>query len=661
MKLIVVESPTKAKTLSRFLGEDYQIEASMGHIKDLPKSKLGVDLEKNFLPDYQVIEGKKKVVAALKKAANGVSGVILATDPDREGEAIARHVQEVLGANNQFSNSNFQRIVFHEITKTAVLGALAHPGKVDLKLVDAQTARRVLDRLVGYKLSPILWKKVRRGLSAGRVQSVAVRLIVEREKEIEAFSAIEYWEIKAHLRATKGEVWFDLVKVNGKKLEVGNKEQADKIVEDLEKAKYRLIEVAEKEVKRYPAPPLITSTLQRSAGNRFGWSAKKTMREAQRLYEEGLITYHRTDSVNLSVVAVEKVRKMIEERYGGEYLPEKAVFYKAKSKMVQGAHEAIRPTGLSTKHEARSTKLGKGAVLLYRLIWDRFVASQMKPAIVKRTIATGEAKTDSLYLFKAKGERLVFDGWSKINEKINLLTVQELPQLTEGEALQLIKLQPEQKFTQPPARFTEASLIKELEQKGIGRPSTYAPIISTILMRQYVEKEERSLKPTVIGLTVTEFLLKHFAGVMDYEFTAKMENNLDRVAEGKVVWVKVVEEFYRPFSERLTKTEENAKRVKIAVEKTGEACPECKQGLPAGRQGEVVVRTGRFGKFLSCSRFPECKYTANFKEVVSGVVCDKCGGQVVVKKTKKGKKFYGCANYPKCDWASWSKPKPNKS
>ncbi len=641
MKLIVVESPTKARTLSRFLGKDYQIEASMGHIKDLPKSKLGVDV-------------KKKVVAALKKAAKEAGGVILATDPDREGEAIAQHVEEVLSANNQFSNSNFQRIVFHEITKTAVLGALAHPGKVDLKLVDAQTARRVLDRLVGYKLSPILWKKVRRGLSAGRVQSVAVRLIVEREKEIEAFVAVEYWEIKAKLKAEKGEVWFDLVKVEGKKLEVGEKQAADEMVEDLKKAEYRLTEVAEKEVKRYPAPPLITSTLQRSAGNRFGWSAKKTMREAQRLYEEGLITYHRTDSVNLAGQAVEKARKMIEERYGAEYLPEKPVFYKSRSKMVQGAHEAIRPTGLSDKHQARSTKLGKGGVLLYRLIWERFVASQMKPAIVKRTMAACEAKAASLYLFKAKGERLMFDGWSKINDKINLLTTQELPQLTEGETLQLIKLEREQKFTQPPARYSEASLIKELEQKGIGRPSTYAPIISTVLQRQYVEKDERQFKPTAIGLTVTEFLLKHFAGVMDYEFTAKMEDNLDGVAEGKIAWTKVIDQFYQPFSKRLTKTEENAKRVKIAVEKTGDTCPECKQG-------EVVVRTGRFGKFLSCSRFPECKYTANFKEVVSGVVCDKCGGQVVVKKTKKGKKFYGCANYPKCDWASWNRPKPNKS
>jgi DNA topoisomerase-1 len=649
MKLVIVESPTKAKTLARFLGKDYQIEASMGHVRDLPPKKLGVDVEHDFKPEYVVAAGKQKIVRALKAAASKSDEVILATDPDREGEAIAYHVKHVLSSNSQFS-----RIVFHEITRPAIEAALKHPGKINLPLVDAQQARRVLDRLVGYKLSPLLWRKVRRGLSAGRVQSVAVRLVVEREKEIKAFKPEEFWRIGAELAVEarlKESFNANLVQIEAKKAKVDNKDQADRIVKDLQQAVYRVAQVETKAVKRQAPPPFITSTLQRTAGTRFGWSAKKIMSVAQRLYEEGLITYHRTDSFNLANEAVAAVRKYIATVFGQNYLPEKARYYKRRSKMVQGAHEAIRPT----RAEKTESGLGRDMERLYRLIWQRFVACQMRPAVFDKTKIEVKAKGEREYLLRTEGERMKFDGWMVVNGKGKAFNSQfqdeaELAEVKAGKPLQLIKVEAEQKFTQPPPRFTEASLIRVLEEKGIGRPSTYAPILSTIQARQYVEKIEKKLHPTPVGMAVTEFLLQHFPKVMDYGFTAAIEDDLDRVAQGEKKWVKVVGEFYQPFGKRLDEVTEKAGRVKIETEKTGEKCPQCSEG-------EVVIRVGRFGKFLSCSRFPECDYKTNYKEVVEGVKCAQCGAEVVVKKTRKGKRFYGCGNYPKCNWASWTKPK----
>ena len=640
MKLVIVESPTKAKTLSRFLGEGYKIEASMGHIRDLPKSKLGVDTEKDFKPDYALVKGKGKTIKVLKAAAKGKEEIILATDQDREGEAIAFHVEHILGDDFKYS-----RIVFHEITKTAILKALDKPSQVDLKLVEAQQARRILDRLVGYKLSPVLWRKVRRGLSAGRVQSVAVRLVVEKEKEIKAFKPDEYWEIVVDLKKDKDKLVVELDKIEGKKAKISDKKQADEATGDLKKAKYKVLEVKEREAKRHPVPPFMTSTMQRAASTRFGYSAKKTMREAQQLYEKGLITYHRTDSLNLASLAVSKVRKYIEEKFGKEYLPEKPNYYKSKVKSAQGAHEAIRPTKISIEEIDSKNSSSK----LYRLIFERFVASQMMPAIFDKTVIRVKGQGKKIYLLKANGERLKFLGWLKVNKNYKAED-QDLAKVSEGDELDFNQLKSTQKFTQPPARFNEASLIKVLEQKGIGRPSTYAPIISTIQTRQYVEKKEKRLYPTAVGEAVTEFLLKYFDKVMDYQFTAEMEDGLDRVAEGKQEWIKLLSKFYGPFEKKVEKVIAKAKRVKIAVEKTGQKCPTCKKG-------DLVIRTGRFGKFLSCGTFPDCKHTDTYKEIVEGVKCGDCEAEVVVKKTRRGKSFYGCGNYPKCKWASWRKPK----
>jgi len=634
MKLIVVESPTKARTLARFLGDKFQIEASMGHLRDLPSKKLGVDVEHGFEPEYVTLKKKQATVTKLKTAAKAAKEVILATDPDREGEAIAWHLQYIL----QDKNIKFSRIVFHEITQSAIEAALKTPGEVDLKLVDSQQARRILDRLVGYKLSPLLWRKVRRGLSAGRVQSVAVRLVVEREQAIKAFVPQEYWEIKVELSKDGANFLVQLTK------NPANKAESQTTVNDLEAANYQVEKVDSKTLNRHAYPPLITSTMQRLAGNRLGWSAKKTMTMAQHLYENGLITYHRTDSVNLAKEAVEMARQYINSTYGSRYLPDQPNFYKSRSKNVQGAHEAIRPTNLS----ADLNDLGKSEQRLYQLIWLRFVASQMKPAVFAKTVVVVQGKAVKEYELKVEAEKLEFDGWMKVSGGFKRTEI-NLPNLAVGDKLQLVKVLPEQKFTQPPARYTEASLIKELEKKGIGRPSTYAPILSTIQDRYYVEKEERQLKPTAIGETVTMFLLKHFQEVMDYDFTAKMEDDLDQIALGKLKSQKLLESFYLPFDKKLIEVTEKAERVKIATEPTGEKCPDC-------HEGNIVIRLGRFGKFLSCSRFPECKYTAKYKDVVPGVVCQQCGAEVVIKKTRRGKSFYGCGNYPKCHWASWKKP-----
>ena len=650
MQLIIVESPTKARTLSRFLGKDYSIEATMGHIRDLPKSKLGIDIKKNFKPEYTFIEKRKDAVAKIKMAAKKAKEIYLATDPDREGEAISYHIKETLG------KGKISRIVFHEITKEAVEAAIAKPRDIDKNLVDAQIARRVLDRLVGYKLSPLLWKKIRRGLSAGRVQTVAVRLIVEREREIEKFKPVEYWEIFCEVKPEgAGERVFTvrLVGTKDEKLEVKNAKAAGPIVYHLKKSKYEVADVKKREVRKNPYPPLTTSTMAQAGSRIFGWSVKRTMSIAQRLYEKGFITYHRTDSTFISEGALKKVRELIEKDFGKNYLPASPRFYKVTSKVAQEAHEAVRPTNLSRKGEdIKSKKYGRDAQILYDLIWRRFVASQMTASVYDETTIDVHAKNSETYLLRASGQMIKFDGWRKvIPSKKDVEKFVQLPQVTAKEALSLIKVNSEQKFTQPPARYNEASLIKTLEQLGIGRPSTYAPIITTIQIRQYVEKVEGRFTPTPIGVGVNDFLVEHFPDVFDYAFTAEMEDDLDKVANGKAEWTDSIRKFWSPFGKKLESVENHSKRVKIEVEKLGLKCPKCKKG-------ELVIRIGRFGKFISCSRFPECDYTDKYIEKV-GMKCPKCKeGDVIVKKTGKGKRFYGCSRYPKCDFASWRNPKP---
>ena len=653
MNLIVVESPTKARTLSRFLGKDFTVEATMGHIKDLPKEKLGVDIENNFKPEYVIVKKKAKSIKKVKDTAKSAQKVYLATDPDREGEAIAQHVKEII------TNSKPERIVFHEITKGAVEDALAHPREIDKKLVNAQIARRVLDRLVGYKLSPLLWKKVRRGLSAGRVQSVAVRLIVEREREIEDFRSQEFWEIFAQVvqkeKEERESFLVKLLKIDGKKAEVNNKRKAERVVTELKKSDFKVSDIRKREVKKSPYPPFTTSTLTQTAARFFGWSAKKTMMFSQRLYEEGLITYHRTDSTNIAKLAINGVRTHIEKEFGTRYLPSGPRVYKTKSKVAQEAHEAIRPTKVDSKFKIRNEKFEKDGKRLYELIWKRFVACQMADSIYDETridvFAKSKVKSQKskVYLLRVGGQIMKFDGWRKIIRPLKKEEPQ-LPDVEKNEPLQLIKVDSQQKFTEPPPRFSEASLIKKLEELGIGRPSTYVPTISTIQLRQYVEKKEARFHPTPVGTTVNDFLIKNFPKIFNYSFTAKMESDLDEVANGNIKWTDMMGDFYKPFEKKLEQVEEKSKRVKIETEKLGKACPECKKG-------ELVVRIGRYGKFVSCSRFPDCDYRERYLEKI-GMKCPECGkGDVIIKKTGKGRQFYGCSRYPDCKWASWQKPK----
>jgi len=669
MNLIVVESPTKARTLSRFLGSEYDVEATLGHIKDLPKSELAVDIEHNFEPDYVVVEKKKDSIKRIKENALKASNIYIATDPDREGEAIAQHVRDVLKNEKlQISNDKLRRIVFHEITQSAVEDAIQHPRSIDKNLVDAQIARRVLDRLVGYKLSPLLWKKVRRGLSAGRVQSVTVRLIVEREREIEAFVPEEFWEIFCELitRNTQKKDRFTvrLLKIDDKTAKINNKEEAGKAVSDLEKSDYKVLDVRKKEVRKSPYPPFTTSTMTQAGARIFGWSAKRTMSIAQRLYEEGLITYHRTDSVNLASAAVSKVRDYIEKNYGKNYLPERSRFFKKTSKLAQEAHEAVRPTDVNTKYEMRNTKFEKDGERLYELIWKRFVACQMEYCVFDETVIDVIAgpinkltNQQINYLLRASGQVMKFDGWRKVIP-LSKDEEPELPQVIKDEVLDLIKVLSDQKFTQPPARYNEASLIKTLESLGIGRPSTYAPIITTIQTRTYVEKIEGKFQPTPIGIAVNDFLVKNFDDIVNYSFTAAMEDELDNIAKGEKEWQKMMKTFYDPFEKKLGTVEKNADRVKIEVEKLGKKCPTCeKEGRTRDKQGELVIRMGRFGKFISCSLFPECKHTEKYIEKLN-MKCPECKtGEVIIKTTRKGKRFYGCSRYPKCKWASWRNPK----
>lgn len=665
MDLVIVESPTKAKTLSKFLGSAYKIEASMGHVRDLPEKGggLAIDTEHDFEPKYEVLANKKANVANLKRLAKDAKIIYLATDPDREGEAIAYHVQYLLSdSRREKIDSRFRRVTFHEITKTAILDALNHPGEVNMPMVNAQQARRVLDRLVGYTLSPVLWKKVRRGLSAGRVQSVAVRLIVDKEREIRKFIPVEYWEIFVNLRTkqqtnklTDEDLRVELVKIVGKPAKIENGETAKNIIADLENASYTVSDLTRDEQHSSPYPPFTTSLLQRAGSNVFSWSAKMTMQIAQSLYEHGYITYHRTDSFNLATEAVEMARNFIQSTYGKEYLPTKVRTYKTKDASAQEAHEAIRPTDVSRKGEdLTAAGMTSRHQKLYDLIRSRFLQCQMEDARFDKTsilVKASENQKTKEYLLKADGKRMIFDGYLKLGKSADDVF---LPEVTTGEALSLIKVDPTQKFTNPPARYSEAGLIKELEKRGIGRPSTFAAIITTIQDRGYVVKEVKSFVPTAIGEAVVDFLVTNFGNVFAYEFTAKMETDLDLIAEGKKKWVPTVREFWDPLSEQVKKVEETGERVKVKTESTGEKCPDCPEG-------EIVIRTGKFGKFLSCSTYPECKYTKPYVEYVKDVVCPQDGGRVKTMKSRKGHKFFGCENYPTCKWAAWKLPVKTES
>jgi DNA topoisomerase-1 len=670
--LVIVESPTKARTISRFLGKDYDIKYSMGHIMDLPKSKLGVAVEDNFKPEYELIADKKKLIAELKAAAKSADTVILATDPDREGEAISANIQEVLGGEGKgkVAKDKFVRIVFHEITENAIKEAFQHPRSVDENMVDAQTARRVLDRLVGYKLSPLLWQKVRRGLSAGRVQSVALRLIVEREREIEKFAKEQYWSVHVLLQKGSKEpsVEFDLLEINREKIEksasfdlydgtykiskttIDSIEKAETLVKDIKARHFVVADILEKQAKRSPYAPFTTSTLQQDASRRFGFSGKRTMSLAQKLYEEGFITYHRTDSTALSPVAITQMRSFIEKEYGQKYVPEKPRLYLTKQKSAQEAHEAIRPTKIDSPKtgqvKAVEQSLGRDYAKLYELIWRRAVGSQMADAIIESTTvyadSTESAASANSYRLKTTGSVLVFDGFLKLNPQA--LQDKRLPKYQTGESLNVDDARSEEHETPPPPRYNDASIIATLEEKGIGRPSTYASIISTLVDRSYVERVEKRFEPTAVGIAVNDFLVKNFSTIDDVPFTAGMEDQLDSIAKGEAQWVSMMKEFYTPFEKKLGEVK-NTERVKIAVEQTDEVCPECKEG-------NLVVRTGKFGKFLSCSRFPDCKFTKPFVEETDQL-CPKDGGKIIVKKTRKGRKFFGCSNYPNCDFAAW--------
>ncbi|MFA5628960.1 MAG: type I DNA topoisomerase [Dehalococcoidales bacterium] len=665
-KLVIVESPAKAKTLSKILGKNYTIKASLGHIRDLPKSSLGVDVENNFEPKYVVSRDKNKTVKELRDAAKTASTVYLATDPDREGEAIAWHLVEAI----KQKDVKYRRVTFHEITQEAITDAFKTPRDIDIQLVNAQQTRRILDRLVGYKLSPLLWRKVRKGLSAGRVQSVAVKIVADREREIEQFVPVEYWTIEAELQKNSakkdGSFKAMLIKTaDNAKAEIKNSDQAMTIKSELEKADYSVGKVTVKNVQRQPAPPFITSTLQQEAWRRFRFTAKMTMVTAQQLYEGltignegsvGLITYMRTDSTHVAPSALAEVRNYISEKYGAEYLPAHARSFSRKVKGAQEAHEAIRPTKVWRTPDSVKQYLTATQYKIYNLIWQRMVASQMAAASFENTSVDINAKNNlskNKYLFRATGSVNIFPGfitlYSEKKDDNEEEETSKLPKMEKGEELKLLDLSEKQHFTKPPSRYTEATLIKMLEQWGIGRPSTYAPILSTIQDREYVTKPGGSFKPTELGFIVNDLLFQHFPNIVNIDFTAHLENDLDKIANGDIDWVGVVREFYGPFNEDLQKAGEDIERVKLADEETDEKCPLCEKS--------VVIKVGRFGKFLACSGYPECKYTSSFK-IKTGAKCPECGEDIIEKRSKKKRTFYGCSGYPKCNFAINTKPLP---
>lgn len=715
MNLVIVESPTKAKTLSGILGKKYDIQASMGHIRDLPKKGLGVDTKNDFEPEYEVPEKAKKTISELKKKAENAETIILATDPDREGEAIAWHLSELLSSKKKSKKSKvsevktlepkFKRVVFHELTKSAIEEAFLKPSVLNLNLVNAQQARRVLDRLVGYKLSPLLWKKVRYGLSAGRVQSVAVRLIVERERERIAFKPEEYWSIHGDFfNIKKLKLIADLVEKKGKKLEIKTSTQAQKIEKELKEDSFVISSIKKSERQKKPYPPFKTSTLQQSCANVFGFTAKRTMMAAQKLFEEGYITYHRTDSLNLSSQFINIAREYIKSEMGTEYIPEEGVAYKTSTKNAQEAHEAIRPTNLKTIPESLSKKkLSVEEIKVYSMIWKRSLECQMLSAIYDQT--TINVDSEKGYVFRANGSVIKFEGWLYVGKHMEIEEeaeeLKQLPEFAEGEKLTLQELNSLQHFTQPSGRYSDATLIKALEELSIGRPSTYAPTITTIQSRGYVAKEGRYFVPTDVAYVVTDLLVEHFPEVVDYKFTADMEEELDEIANGERKWVPVVKEFYVPFEKILAKKDKELQKHDVTnLGESSEKCPDCqriliyklgkygkflscsgypeckyarpieevttigdaKEPLPQdyGRcpnceTGVFILRQGRFGKFLACSNYPKCKTAQKYLEKI-GMKCPKCiDGDIIVKKFK-GRVFYGCSRYPDCDYSSWKNP-----
>ncbi len=703
--LVVVESPAKVKTLQKFLGEDYIIKASVGHIKDLPEGELGVNLQKDFQPQYVTISGKGKIIRELKKASKDVKNIYLGPDPDREGEAIAWHIAEEIGD----PDKNIYRVLFNEITKKAVSDAIHHPGKLQQSKFEAQQARRILDRLVGYQVSPILWEKVGRGLSAGRVQSVAVRIVCEREREIQDFVSEEYWSLAATLKKKDSSVSFDakLTKWKGKKVKMANEAEALAIKKALEIVPYSVSKVVQQEKQRHPFPPFITSRLQQEAYRKLSFSAQKTMRIAQKLYEGvdlgqlgmvGLITYMRTDSVRVSTEAIQQVRGWIKDRFGDSYLPPKPNVYKSR-RGAQEAHEAIRPTSIDLEPDKVKSYLDKDQWALYKLIWDRFVASQMPSADFLQT--TVEIKADDA-IFTAVGTVPVFQGFMALyvegeDNQENGNGEKKLPSLSEGEVLELLNLIPKQHFTQPPYRFSEATLIKELEEKGIGRPSTYATILATIKEKGYVRLEKGKFFPTELGCLVNDLLVVNFPDIFDIEFTAQMEENLDKIEEGQKDWVDTLKEFYLPFEKDLEMAKismRDVKREKIPTDAICERCgskmvkrwgkrgyflacssyPKCRytREVEGNEENQVetearcekcgspmVIKNGKFGRFLACSNYPTCKFT---RSLDTGVRCPQegCDGVIVERKTRKGRTFYSCTNYPSCTYALWDKPIPEK-
>jgi DNA topoisomerase-1 len=663
-KLVIVESPAKAKTVGRFLGKGYTVKASIGHVRDLLRSQLSVDVENGFTPKYRVPNEKKAVVKEIKSLAKKAEEVYLATDPDREGEAIAWHLLESADIDPKLT----KRVVFHEITEPAVAEAFAHPRGIDMSLVDAQQARRVLDRLVGYNLSPLLWRKVRGRLSAGRVQSVALRLVVEREREIQAFVPEEYWTVEAEFLPEGGKDSFIARFARLDEEEPVLKSEADvrPLLLDMEQAAYVISKIKRGERKRNPSAPFTTSTMQQEASRRLGYTARRTMALAQQLYEGmevgeggnvGLITYMRTDSTNVAETAQAEARQFIGERYGQKYMPDEPPRYKTKVQGAQEAHEAVRPTSVMRHPEKVKDYLNRDQFRLYQLIWQRFVASQMSPAIYDTLSVEVTGKTaHHEYLFRASGSSVRFAGYlvvyeeAKEEDKVEEEEETRIPaNLSEGQAQKLVRLIPEQHYTQPPPRYTEATLVRTLEEYGIGRPSTYAPILGTIQQRGYVVRDAKRLIPTETGVQVNDLITEHFPEVVDLGFTAHMEEDLDRIAAGEQPWVETVREFYAPFQAQVERADKLIPERKAELEKIGRACPQCGHDL--------VIRWGRFGKFISCSNFPECRYTEAWLEKI-GVRCPKDGGEIVERKTRKGRLFYGCANYPNCDFTSWKRPLP---
>jgi DNA topoisomerase I len=665
-KLVIVESPAKAKTVSRFLGKGYIVRASVGHVRDLLRSELSVDVEHDFLPKYRVPNEKRQLVKDLKELAKQVEEIYLATDPDREGEAIAWHLMEAAAIEPALT----KRVVFHEITKPAIDAAFSNPRTVDMNLVDAQQARRVLDRLVGYSISPLLWEKVRSRLSAGRVQSAALRLIVEREHEIDAFVSEEYWSIDADLKPEGANTTFraKLAKVDDADPVLSQESVVQQLLADMEPAAYVISKIKRSERRRRPSAPFITSSLQQEASRRLGYTARRTMALAQQLYEgldlgeggtTGLITYMRTDSTNISDLALKEVRDFIRTTYGPSYLPESALAYKTRAVSAQEAHEAIRPTSTLRLPDTVKQYLTGDQFKLYQLIWKRFVACQMEAALYDTMLVEVDAKGNQhQYLLRANGSLLRFQGFLVVYEEAKDEDVADdenremrIPaQVAEGQKQKLVRLVPEQHFTQPPPRFTEASLVQVLEENGIGRPSTYAPILSTVQERGYVIREGKRLMPTETGILVNTLVVDHFPEIVDINFTARMEEDLDEVASGNEEWVKVIRRFYETFAPQVEKAREEMPETKAELEKVGRDCPDCGH--------ELVIRWGRFGKFISCSNFPECRHTEAWLEKIN-VKCPKDAGELVERKTRKGRVFYGCEHYPTCDFTSWKRPVAN--